>query len=74
VYGDTSLDVALGKTKFALLQPEIRDMIFMDYCEELVTNVLSVHVSMSFFKQCFLGQGYAFQNQDEDGLYLWQYK
>ena len=58
VFLDCIADVKLVAPAFAALRGEVRDVLFADYVEELAAQVVGVEHVVTFYEQCFAGQGY----------------
>ena len=57
-YAKLDMAVSLVGEHFRALQPEIRDILFHDYVEEITAQVVGVRKMLAFFRFCFLGQDY----------------
>eukprot|EP00040_Diaphanoeca_grandis_P009014 m.47250 g.47250 ORF g.47250 m.47250 type:complete len:796 (-) comp20448_c1_seq1:160-2547(-) len=74
VYMDCLADLKIVAASFKNLKPEVRDIIFQDYVEELTAQVVGVEHVLTFYEQCFQGQTYeATQASDELHDELWRY-
>ena len=76
VYGDCTQDTRLVTRQFGRLQqPEVRDVLFLDYIEEMAADVVGPAHVRQFFHDCFReGQEYALTNPGSDEhVELWRY-
>ncbi len=74
VHGDTKLDMIVVGNHFAALEPEVRDILFMDYIEEITAQIVGVKKMLAFFRYCFLSQKYYITEVGQDEHSLWNYK
>lgn len=73
VYGDCNADRVLVASHFSELEPEVRDLLFLEYVEELSAEVVGTRNVLSFFKYCFRGQPYYLTNLGDTEHLLWEY-
>ena len=75
VYGDCTQDSRLVARHFARLAPaEVRDLLFIEYVEEMTAEVVGVASMERFFHDCFQGQTYAVTNPGTvEHERLWRY-
>ena len=73
VYGYVKLDVSIIGPHFKSLKPEVMDILFMDYVEEITAQVVGVGQMLSFFRYCFQGQDYHMTEMGEPDHSLWDY-
>ncbi|XP_062504731.1 uncharacterized protein LOC134181477 [Corticium candelabrum] len=74
VLGYAKLDMAMMAPHFAAFRPEVRDILFADYVEEISAQVVGVDKLLAFFRFCFTGQGYYVTDVDDDEHSLWDHK
>ncbi len=74
VHGDAKLDMIVIGNHFAALEMEVRDILFMDYVEEITAQVVGVKKMLAFFRYCFLGQEYYITEVGQAEHSLWNYK
>ena len=74
VHGYAKLDMAVMGMHFQALQPEIRDMLFANYVEEITAQVVGVRRMLAFFRFCFLGQDYYVTELGDAEHALWDHK
>ncbi len=74
VHGDAKLDMVLIGNHFEALEPEVKDVLFMDYVEEITAQVVGIKKMVAFFRYCFLGQGYYVTEVGKEEHSLWDYK
>jgi hypothetical protein len=77
VYGDVVTDMRLVVAGFVTLpSPEVRDLLFKDYLEELSAQVVGATRVWSFFTYCFEEhlEYYLTELGSEEHLDLWEYK
>ena len=74
VHGYAKLDMAVIGAHFQALEPEVRDILFLDYVEEITTQVVGVRRMMAFFRYCFVGQEYYVTDINEEEHILWDHK
>lgn len=74
VHGYAKLDMAVLGEHFQALQPEIRDILFHDYVEEITAQVVGVRKMLAFFRFCFLGQDYYVTELEDEEHVLWDHK
>ena len=58
IHGYVKLDMAVVGPHFESLAVETRDILFMDYVEEISAEIVSVEKMLAFFRYCFMGQDY----------------
>ena len=58
IHGYVQLDMAVVGPHFESLAVEVRDILFMDYVEEISAQIVGVDKMLAFFRYCFLGQEY----------------
>ena len=59
VHGYAKLDMLVIAGHFEALPPEVMDILFLDYIEEITVQVVGVKKMLAFFRYCFLaGQQY----------------
>lgn len=75
VYGDAVLDRNMMSSHFDLLSPpSTRDLLFVEYLEELISAVVGPLRVMRFLVECFQGQTYRITHiQDEEHERLWRH-
>lgn len=59
---------------FKALQPEVMDVLFGDYVEEITAQVVGVGRMVAFFRYCFLGQEYYVTELGDEEHALWDHK
>ena len=59
---------------FEALRPEVRDILFQDYVEEITAQVVGVKKMLAFFRYCFLGQDYYVTDMEDEEHLLWEHK
>jgi len=69
VIGDCELDVKIVGDHFLTIGEETRDVLVMNYLEEISSVVIGAERTLAFFKYCFDGQEYMIENSQE--LDLW---
>lgn len=74
VHGYAKLDMTVIGSHFEDLLPEVRDILFQDYVEEITAQVVGVKKMLAFFRYCFLGQDYYITDIDNDEHLLWEHK
>ena len=74
VHGYAKLDMLVIGGHFEALEPEVRDILFMDYVEEITAQVVGVKKMLAFFRYCFLSQEYYITEVGDDDHNLWDYK
>ena len=74
VHGYAKLDMAIVGSHFEALEPEIRDILFRDYVEEITAQVVGVRKMLAFFRYCFLGQEYYITEIGDEEHSLWEHK
>lgn len=74
VHGYAKLDMNVVGLHFQALEPTARDMLFDDYVEEITAQVVGVKKMLTFFRYCFLGQGYYVTEIEDEEHYLWDHK
>ena len=74
VHGYVKLDVAVIGPHLKALQPEVMDVLFDDYVEEIVAQVVGVRKILAFFHYCFLGQEYYVTRVSDEEHALWDHK
>ena len=74
VHGYAKLDMAVVGEHFQALQPEIRDILFHDYVEEITAQVVGAKKMLAFFRFCFLGQDYYVTELGDEEHALWDHK
>lgn len=74
VHGYAKLDMTVIGSHFEDLQPEVRDILFQDYIEEITTQVVGVKKMLAFFRYCFLGQDYYITDISDKEHLLWDHK
>lgn len=74
VVGYAKLDMQMMAPHFAALRPEVRDILFADYVEEISAQVVGAEKLLAFFRYCFNGQGYYVTDMDDDEHSLWDHK
>jgi len=58
---------------FESLAVEVKDILFMDYVEEISAEIVGVEKMLAFFRYCFLGQEYYVTEMGSDEhAELWQ--
>ena len=73
VHGFVQLDMSVVGPHFESLAVEVRDILFMDYVEEISAEIVGVEKMLAFFRYCFLGQEYYVTEMDSDEhAELWQ--
>ena len=73
IHGDAKLDMIVIGGHFLALAPEVRDILFLDYVEEITAQVVGVGRMLAFFRYCFLGQEYYVTEMGDDEHSLWEY-
>jgi hypothetical protein len=75
VYGDCTQDSRLVARHFARIKPaEVRDILFIEYVEEMAAEVVGVNKMAQFFHDCFQGQDYELTHADtSEHEKLWRY-
>ena len=73
IHGDAKLDMLVISSHFLALTPEVRDILFQDYVEEITAQVAGVRRMLAFFRYCFLGQEYYVTELGDDEHSLWEY-
>ena len=66
--------MAIIGSHFESLEPEVMDVLFQDYVEEITAQVVGVKKMLAFFRYCFLGQDYYVTNIGDKEHLLWEYK
>ena len=74
VHGYAKLDMAVVGGHFQALQPEIRDILFDNYVEEITGQVVGVRRMLAFFRFCFLGQEYYVTELEDEEHALWDHQ
>lgn len=76
MYGDAVFDTRMMSSYFDLLQPSTtRDILFVEYLEELAAAVVGPTRVLRFFTDCFAGQGYRLTKKEQDEHHtLWRHK
>lgn len=73
IHGDAKLDMSVIGSHFLSLAPEVMDILFQDYVEEITAQVVGVKRMLAFFRFCFLGQEYYVTEMSDDEHSLWDY-
>lgn len=71
VHGYAKLDTSIIAGHFTALPPEVRDILFQDYVEEITAQVVGVKKMLAFFRYCFLGQEYYVTEMNDREHSLW---
>ena len=74
IHGYVKLDMAVIGTHFKALSPEVMDILFADYVEEITAQVVGVRRMLAFFRYCFLGQEYYVTELGNQEHSLWDHK
>ena len=74
VHGYAKLDMTVIGSHFEALRPEVRDVLFQDYVEEITAQVVGVKKMLAFFRYCFLGQDYYVTDMEDEEHLLWEHK
>ena len=74
VVGYAKLDMQMMAPHFVALKPEVRDVLFADYVEEISAQVVGAEKVLAFFRYCFVGQGYYVTDMDDEEHSLWDHK
>lgn len=74
VVGYAKLDAKIVAPHFRVLRPEVRDILFADYVEEISAQVVGAEKLLAFFRYCFVGQTYYLTAMDDDEHALWDHK
>ena len=74
VHGYAKLDMAVVGRHFQALQPEVQDILFHNYVEEITAQVVGVKKMLAFFRYCFLGQEYYVTELGDAEHALWDHK
>ena len=73
VHGYVTLDVKVIGSHFKALVPEVMDILFQDYIEEISTQVVGVQKMLAFFQYCFRGQKYYITESGDPEHSIWDY-
>lgn len=72
-HGFVKLDVQVIGEHFKALSPEVMDILFGNYVEEIASQVVGVDKILAFFRYCFQGQAYTVTSPDQVEHSLWDY-
>ena len=72
-HGFVKLDVQVMGEHFKALRPEVMDILFGNYVEEITSQVVGVSKILAFFRYCFQGQAYTVTSPDQVEHSLWDY-
>ena len=73
-YGDATVDMRFLAPRFARFPPEIRDLLFAEYVEEISAQVVGEGNLIEFFTRCFNGQGYRVTDASTPEHNMWIYR
>ena len=73
IHGYVKLDVSIIRGHFKSLTPEVMDILFSDYVEEITAQVVGTGQMLSFFRYCFQGQYYYITELGDKEHSLWDY-
>lgn len=74
VHGYAKLDMAVVGSHFQALEPEVRDILFQDYVEEITAQVIGVRKMLPFYRFGFSGQEYYVTEIGDEEHTLWDHK
>eukprot|EP00118_Oscarella_pearsei_P012919 m.98673 g.98673 ORF g.98673 m.98673 type:complete len:812 (+) comp37002_c0_seq1:3-2438(+) len=74
VLGYAKLDVSIVANHFGALPTEVRDILFIEYVEEITAQVVGPERVIAFFYHCFRNQVYYITNIDDEEHALWDHK
>ena len=75
IHGYVKLDMAVIGAHFKALRPEVMDILFADYVEEVTAQVVGVRRMLAFFRYCFLAsQEYHVTQLGDKEHDLWDHK
>ena len=74
VHGYVKLDMLIVSGHFQALLPEVMDILFLDYVEEMTAQVVGVNRMLAFFRYCFTaGQQYYVTELGDEDHSLWDH-
>ena len=73
IHGYVKLDMLIVGGHFQALLPEVMDVLFLDYVEEITAQVVGVNKMVAFFRYCFTGQQYYVTELGDEDHSLWDH-